>query len=321
MDADCPPVLFCIFNRPQLAARTFQAIRAARPSLLFVAADGPREHHASDQALCEQSRRIIEEVDWPCQVTPLFREKNLGCGDAMSSAITWFFEQVNEGIILEDDCVAHPSFFSYCGTLLDRYRTDERVWCVSGSNFQDGHWRGDGSYYFSRYNHCWGWATWRRCWQHYDRELTQWAKLKESRLFESVIETADERAYWAHIWDGLIRDGNTDIWCQRWAFACFSQGGLTALPNRNLVANVGFGLDATHCTGCDLNTAVQQGLPEIEHPSFVLRDHVADRYTFDNVYSPNPDGNRITFRRCWRAVKRRLNARRRRAATQQLGVV
>ena len=202
----------------------------------------------------------------------------------MSRAITWFFEQVEEGIILEDDCVPHPDFFPYCTTLLERYRHDTRVWCISGNNFQNGQWRGDGSYYFSRYNHCWCWASWRRCWQHYDADLSQWPALRDSGLLDTIFEDPLECNYWSGIWQRLLDTGEPDTWDYQWTFTCLANSGLTALPNRNLVSNVGFGPDGTHTTSVAEPTVADQGLGELIHPSFVLRDATADRFSFDHHF-------------------------------------
>lgn len=303
------PVLFCIFNRPKQTEQSFQRIRESRPSELFISADGPRTGRGED-SLCEAARSIVKKVDWPCTVHTLFREENLGCRLAMSTGIGWFFEHVEEGIVLEDDCIADPTFFTYCSNLLERYRDDRRVWCISGSNFQNGQWRGDGSYYFSRYNHCWGWATWRRCWRHYDSELMQWGTLKKSGLLSTIFDTELECTYWSGIWDRLLLESKPDSWAYRWTFTCFSQGGLTALPNRNLVSNIGVGSDATHCAGYAIDTVVNEGLPAIVHPAFELRDALADQYTFKNVFLPvsefNPSTRRLLIRRNLSALKKRL---------------
>src|SRR5262249_20722231 len=158
------PVLFLIFNRPNTTARVMEAIRTAGPGRLYVAADGPRDGNADEAKRCAEVRRIATQVDWPCEVQTLFRERNLGCRQAVSSAITWFFEQEQEGIILEDDCLPSPSFFPYCAELLARFRNDERIMCITGCNFQQDMKGYPYSYYFSKYHHVWGWATWRRAW-------------------------------------------------------------------------------------------------------------------------------------------------------------
>jgi hypothetical protein len=279
------PVLLITWRRPHTLRQVIDAIRPVAPTCLFVACDGPNPDRPGEAEKVAASRHVIEqEIDWPCHIERLYSDENQGCRLGVSRAITWFFEQVEEGIILEDDCVPHPDFFPYCATLLERYRHDERLWCISGNNFQNGQWRGDGSYYLSRYNHCWGWASWRRCWQHYDAELSQWPALRDSGLLFTIFEDPVERKYWTRIWQRLVDEGKPDSWAYRWTFTCLVNSGLTALPNRNLVSNVGFGEDGTHTLGKPINTAVADGLDPSHHPAFLLRDQKADCYTFDHVF-------------------------------------
>lgn len=279
------PVLLLVWRRPNALRQVIDAIRPVAPSRIFVACDGPSPDRPADAQKVAATREVIEqEIDWPCQVEKLYSDVNQGCRLGVSRAITWFFEQVEEGIVLEDDCVPHPDFFPYCAELLERYRHDMRVWCISGSNFQDGQWRGDGSYYFSRYNHCWGWASWRRCWQHYDADLAQLTSLCDLGLLQTVFEFPKEQLYWQRIWKRLLETGRPDSWAYRWSFTCISNGGLTALPNRNLINNVGFGDDATHTTLGGFDTTICSGIDPYQHPSFVLRDGLADRYTFANHF-------------------------------------
>jgi hypothetical protein len=279
------PLLLLAWRRPSTLRKVIDAIRPVAPTRLFVACDGPNPERVGEVSKVAATRAVIEsEIDWPCQIERLYSDVNYGCRRGVSRAITWFFENVDEGLILEDDCVPHPDFFPYCTKLLELYRHDTRVWCISGSNFQNGHWRGDGSYYFSRYNHCWGWASWRRSWQHYDANLSRWPALRDSGLINTIFEDPKEQAYWSAIWQRLLETGKPDSWAYRWTFTCLSNGGLTTLPNRNLVSNVGFGEDATHTTGKAINTSTGQGIDLSRHPSFVLRDAIADCYTYDNVF-------------------------------------
>ena len=282
MDA---PLLLIAWRRPHTLRQVIDAIRPVAPTRLFVACDGPNPERPGEAEKVAATRAVIEhEIDWPCQIERLYSDVNQGCRLGVSRAITWFFEQVEEGIILEDDCVPHPGFFHYCTTLLERYRHDTRVWCISGNNFQNGQWRGDGSYYFSRYNHCWGWASWRGCWQRYDADLCQWPALRDSGLLDTIFEDPLECNYWCRIWQRLLEEGKPDSWAYRWTFTCMANGGLTALPNRNLVSNVGFGDDATHTTGAAINTAISEGVDPTRHPSFLLRDAAADCYTYVHVF-------------------------------------
>lgn len=278
------PIVLLVFNRPEVVARVFKEIREIQPQILFIVADGPRNE--LEKSLCGQARAVTEQIDWDCEVYRNYSESNLGCRKRVSSGITWAFEQVDEAIILEDDCIPHPSFFDYCQTLLDYYRNDERIMSISGDNFQNGQWRGDGSYYFSHYPHCWGWATWKRAWQKYDDDLALWEPLKASGLLSSLFNNPAEARYWTSTFDQLMMTGKPDSWAYRWAYSCWTNSGLTVLPNINLVSNIGFGTDSTHTRQ---KTHAQANLPtssilEIKHPSFVVRDIFADNYTFKTVF-------------------------------------
>lgn len=285
MAQSIPPILIVAWRRPDTLRQVIKAIRPVAPKYLFLACDGINPAHPGEAEKVAATRAVFDhEIDWHCQIERLYSDFNQGCRLGVSRAINWFFDQVEEGIILEDDCIPHPDFFPYCSTLLERYRHDNRVWCISGNNFQNGQWRGDGSYYFSRYNHCWGWASWRQRWQSFDSDLSQWSSLRNSGLLHTIFEDSKELAYWQRIWQRLLETGEPDSWAYRWTFTCIANNGLTALPNRNLVSNVGFGQDATHTTGKSVDTSIGNGINPHQHPSFVLRDGSADRYTFDELF-------------------------------------
>lgn len=280
------PVIFLIFRRPDLTAQVFEQIRAAKPAKLLVVADGPR--NAQEAALCEQARKVTEQIDWDCEVLRNYSDINLGCRDRVSSGLTWAFAQVEEAIILEDDCLPHPSFFPYCENLLNYYRHDERVMVITGDNFQDGQQRTAYSYYFSKYNHCWGWATWRRAWKHWEFKPQKWIEFRDGGLMKFVCDDPYEEKYWTAIFNTLFLEGKPNSWAYPWTFTCWSQGGLTALPSVNLVSNIGFGADATHTGGeSKFANMLTQDIGEIHHPPFVLRHRDADMYTFNHVFIGN----------------------------------
>ena len=239
------PVLFLVFNRPSLTRESLLAIRSARPTELFIAGDGPRMGSAKDVELCERTRRLFDEIVWDCNVKALFRVKNLGCQVAVSQAISWFFDHVDEGIILEDDCVADPSFFSFCENMLNRYRNESSVGTITGNNFQSGIRRNDRSYYFSKYNHCWGWATWKRAWQKYDHEMKLESGLTDEEVILNFACSKGEVQYWKKIFR-LVRSGKINSWAYRWTHSMWKHKLLTVTPQANLVENIGFGSDATH---------------------------------------------------------------------------
>ncbi|ASC71434.1 hypothetical protein XM38_023860 [Halomicronema hongdechloris C2206] len=297
MDLDIPVVLL-IFNRPELTKKVFNIVANVKPRQLFIVADGPLK--SGDIRLCEEARCIVNLINWDCEFKINFSDTNLGCCRRVSSGLDWVFSQVEEAIILEDDCVPDPSFFSFCQSLLNYYRHDERVWVISGNNFQNGQWRGDGSYYFSRYNHCWGWATWRRAWQNFQHELDSWPKLKDSGLLKSVLLDPVEYKYWSNIFERLYLENKPDSWAYRWTYSCWINNALSILPNVNLVSNIGFGENSTHTADPDSHLAniPAKELRGIIHPPFLIRDEKADQYTFDHTFNGIElrRSNRLFFR-------------------------
>ena len=281
-----PPVLILAWRRPHTLRQVIDAIRPVAPTRLYVACDGPNPDRPGEAEKVAATRAVIEnEIDWPCQIERLYSDVNQGCRLGVSRAITWFFEQVEEGIILEDDCVPHPDFFPFCTTLLERYRHDMRVWCISGNNFQDGSWSGDGDYFFGQIPMCWGWSTWRTRWENYDSGLEQWPAAKDMKLLDSLIPDPAMRAYWFQIWQRLWIEGTPDSWAYRWAFTCVANRGLTALPKVNLVANIGFGDDATHTIGArGSRVAAALSIRSLSHPTFVTSYIANDVSTFNNHF-------------------------------------
>lgn len=277
------PILFLIFNRPDTTIMVFEEIRKRKPKYLYVAADGPRKNKDGEVELCLQTRDIIKQVDWDCDVKTLFREQNLGCGKAVSSAITWFFENVEQGIILEDDCLPHPDFFNYCKELLDKYKDNEKVMLISGDNFQNGIKRGEDSYYFSAYPHIWGWATYRRVWNKYDFTLGNYStKLFKTQL-KQYFQLWTEREIWLDKFLVMKRKP-IDTWDYQLSFSIWKNDGLIILPNVNLISNIGFGVNSTHTNNFNdrcANIPVHNILP-LQHPKNIKRDKIADRYFYKN---------------------------------------
>lgn len=283
------PVLLLVFNRADTTAKVLDAIRQARPARLYVAADGPRDGRNGEAAQCEETRRVATQVDWPCEVRTLFRPHNLGCRAAVSSAITWFFEHEEQGVILEDDCLPEPAFFAYCDELLDRYRDDERVTSVSGDNFLPATVRdalGE-SYYFSVFNHIWGWATWRRAWKGYDVNMRDWSQESGKALLKQVFP---RNAPLRRIWLGTLNrvaSGEIGTWDYQWVYHCWKRGGLTCLPAVNLVSNIGFDERATHTVDGNsqlAGLATQSLTWPLKHPAAVCQQRTADRWSENNLY-------------------------------------
>ena len=269
------PVLFLIFNRPTPTQKVFEKIRKSKPAYLYIAADGWRENKPGEKELCLQTRAIIEQIDWQCEVKTLFRENNMGCGRAVSSAITWFFENVEQGIILEDDCLPEPDFFNFCEDLLERYKTNDKVMHISGSNFQLSA-VSEHSYFFTSICFMWGWATWRRAWKQYDFEVPFYNR---KSTFSNYVGSREERLYW-HYMFSRTQKGLIDTWDYQWYMSVWYNHGLGIMPQYNLVKNIGFGEDATHTKEIHILNNLKTYPFKIEsHPDIITRNKLADNWT------------------------------------------
>jgi hypothetical protein len=279
-----PPVLFLIFSRPSTTEIVFEEIRKAKPSKLFVAADGPREGRPGEREKCEAARAVISKVDWDCEVKTLFRDKNLGCGRAISEGITWFFEHVDEGIILEDDTKPGPEFFRFCAEMLEYYRDDHRVMEVSGTSLPNRFAKTCAySYFFSDWDHIWGWATWKRAWKHYDYSIKRYPEVAEKRLLLGNYTSIYEQYYMEHLLDLAYYENDKVTWWDiQWGFARKINSGLSVVPTKNLVINLGFGSDATNTTDGSHWKGVEIEKMEfpLKHPEFVMRDKIIDGEVF-----------------------------------------
>ena len=300
------PVAFLIFNRPDTTAAVFAAIAKARPATLLVVADGPRASRRGEEELCAAARAVIGRVDWPCQVLTNFSDHNLGCRGRVSSGIDWVFSQVEEAIFLEDDCLPDPTFFPFCEQMLDRFRTDSRVMHIGGTNFQGAARISDDSYYFSRHVHVWGWASWRRAWQHYDVDMGAWTWARATGRISDILSTPMERRAFTPLFDRVAR-GEIDTWDTQWTVACRAQNALSIVPARNLVSNIGFRGDATHTSDSGHPVATMPTFPlaqPLTHPAYTLADSAADERT-TSVFRPS------LYRRARSLVFRMLHASRR----------
>ena len=306
------PILFCVFNRPELTGRVFERIRAQRPRQLMVVQDGPRPGRADDAARVAAVRQIVSAVDWPCDVQWNTAEQNLGCRFRMSSGISWAFERAERLIILEDDCLPCEDFFWYCETMLDRFQDDARVLMISGDNFLPADLR-TSDCYFSRYAHIWGWASWRRAWAGYHNAMRHWPTFRDGRDFGEICPDAAERAYWTQLLDAQSR-GEIDSWDFPWMLTGWLQRAWTVIPPANLVSNLGFGDGATHTTDDRSPWAnrpaealdCQRVLHESRADS-ITRRHTADQWTWSNVFRPTDSDSTSDPRRGWPRILQRLS--------------
>lgn len=285
------PVLFLIFNRPDTTRQVFAKIREIQPKQLFIAADGPRNIPGEAEKCDLTKKLVLDAIDWDCEVRTLFRTENLGCGVAPAQAISWFFEQVEQGIILEDDCLPDASFFTFCEELLNYYKDDTSVMHISGNNFQLGRKIGNGSYYFSEIPHSWGWATWKRVWKHFDWEIKELDKYLESN--NSL------NPYWIDRLKMVQKEKPEDIWDYQYTFCIFNKHGKAILPNINLIKNIGFNQDATHTKGELLYYSAQSfgSINNIVHPSDKSINIEADKFTMDTYFiQKNKFSTRVRYR-------------------------
>jgi len=299
------PVVFVVFNRPDCTARSLAAIRAARPRRLYVVADGPRPDRPGEAARCAEVRALVEQgIDWPCEVIRDYAPANLGCARRVSSGLDAVFAREPEAIVLEDDCVPDPSFFAFSGELLARYRKEDRVSHIGGANFQSE--TRPGTYYFSRYNHVWGWAAWKRSWALFDWEMKDWTAVRETNWLHELLDDPGAAQYWRDAFDSVLA-GKVDSWAYRWTYAMWRHGGLAALPGVNLVTNIGFGLDATHMRPTErrLCRPVAELTFPLRHPEQIERDRHADSHTERTLFSGGYAG---LLRRSARRILRRLKS-------------
>lgn len=280
------PILFIIFNRPETTKVVFEAIRQVKPSKLFIAADGPRKNKIGENELCKKTRLITNNINWPCDVKILFRKKNLGCKNSVSSAIDWFFKSVDQGIILEDDCLPDQSFFPFCEQMLELYKDDSRIMHISGNNFQFRRQRGDGDYYFSKMNHIWGWATWKRAWRYYDVNMSSLEQFKKYDYINSIFHEKKHQKKWLDIFE-KVKNNEINTWDYQWTYAMWSQNGLSILPNKNLVENLGFNNEATHTKYRNIMIEENKSSSLLinKHPSTIIRDYAADIF-YHEIMNP-----------------------------------
>jgi len=285
------PVALIIFNRPDCASRVLDAIALAKPEKFLVIADGARADRPGEAEKCAATRAVIERVNWDCEVLTNYSEANLGCGLRPLTGINWVFERVEEAIILEDDCLPHPSFFPFCEELLGRYRDDERVMMVGGVNFL-GEWKTPHqSYHFSLFGSSWGWASWRRAWRLNDYDMKLWPVVKEEGLLARLFPDPSDRRYWEGVFQSVYDRQIPGVWDYQWLLACWINSGFRLFPEVNLISNIGYRDDATHTFGdspfANMRTA-EISFP-LRHPPFVMRSVEADRLIQAKFIPPPPE--------------------------------
>ena len=277
------PILLIAWRRPKETKEVIDSLKLIKPKRLFISCDGAREGNNQELEKVKKTQEMLKEnINWDCEIKWQISKINLGCKKGVTKAINWFFENVSEGIILEDDIVAHYDFFKYCQYLLEKYRSDKRVWCISGSNNQDNIKRGNGTYYFGKIPLIWGWATWKDRWEDYDVTLKKWPEIRSSKMFESLFFDKLQCKHWSNIFETFYKFGKPDTWDYPWVFTCLINNGLTAIPNKNLIKNIGFNSNATHTKWQNVKENKIRSIgKEIVDPEFIICDFEAEKYQFD----------------------------------------
>ena len=277
------PILLIIWRRPRETNEAINALRKVKPEKLFIACDGPRKGNNKEFDKVQKTIALCKKkINWDCEIEWLISEDNLGCRIGVYKAISWFFDHVKEGIIIEDDIVAHPDFFLFCRELLEKYKFDKRVWSISGSNNQDEIIRGDGSYYFGKIPLVWGWATWKDRWDEYDLDITKWPDIKSKNKLDDIFSDKIEKEYWQTIFENFYEKGEPDTWDYQWVLTCLINNGLSIIPNKNLINNIGFNLEATHTKWKKTSVSKVSSIGDkLLHPKYILCDSKADKYQFD----------------------------------------
>ncbi len=300
MPPSSPPVLLIFFNRPDCVARSLAAVRAARPARLYLATDAPRETAPEDAARCDAARAAVENgIDWPCAVQRDYATVNLGSDRRVTSAISWFFDREESGIVLEEDCVPHPAFFPFCAELLARYADDERVGLISGDQFAPGGWpcRDGASYAFAQLTQIWGWASWRRAWRLLEAGvMSHWPAARRAGLLRPLFLRARDRRYWRDRFDEC-HAGRVQVWDYRWAFARWRHGQYGIAPAQNLVTYIGFRPDALHTRGAHPAADLPAGpmaFP-LRHPARIEPDRRLDVATARILFSTGSLRARAAF--------------------------
>lgn len=280
------PILFVIFNRPKNTEQVFQKIRELKPLKLYIIADGPRSSKPGEAKLCRRARQVASKVDWPCQIFRNYSNQNMGCRERLISGIDWFFDHEKEGIILEDDCLPSTAFFYFCQTLLSKYRNNEKVMHIGGNNFQYPDFKCNNSYYFSKYSHIWGWATWRRAWRRLDKSMSSLDKFISDGSLKEYCFNFWEYRYWRVIFNNS-RSKTLSAWSYNWLYTIWKLHGLSIVPAVNLVKNLGFSQDATNTSKAQpfLKTMRADNLKfPLRHPKLFEINRQADLVVWYRVF-------------------------------------
>ena len=304
------PILLINFNRPGFTAEVLRVVMQQSPAHLYVFQDGARQGRDDDPGKLAEVRQVVQQMTQgtPTQVHTFYSDHNLGCGPGPAAALSWYFSQVEQGIVLEDDAVPHPDFFGYAEQLLNRYRDDAEVMAIGSMNVDKQRW-GDGSYYFSMMNRnlC-AWASWRRAWQHFDIRLFNTSRRDLSQTLRRYGCDVLEREYWCDRLDEVHRDGvGGTSWDMQFFMSIWLQHGKGIIPNVNLSSNIGTVVDATHPSGKGniIDNVPTHPILPLVHPSSTQVVREADRQ-FHYLYFERAKRNWSKGKICYHLINKKL---------------
>lgn len=282
------PILIINFNRPNHTQRVWDEIKKQKPKQVFIFQDGPREENSDDVGKCSLVRKIFDEnLDWECDIKTNYSDVNLGCGYGPSKAINWFFENVSQGIILEDDCLPSQSFFMFCEDLLIRYKEDSRIGMISGYNPLLSWYPNKKDYIYSRLGGCWGWATWSSSWSEFDYSAQKWCK-PETKM--NVQRTLKYKSFYEHFYKDFnfyFAVERRDVWDYQWVLSRLNAGKYTIVPSINLISNIGTGIESTHTPNIKVLPLFEYKKNELRHYSLKI-DTLFDWLFFHRFINSTP---------------------------------
>lgn len=279
------PILFITFNRPGTTQIVFNALKKVKPAKLYVFNDGPRLGNDSDKEARNEISRILNQVDWDCELKVNLCENNLGCGIGVSTAISWAFNNEDRLIVLEDDTVPAVPFYNYCSELLEKYKDDSRICMISGNNYTEEHNGSDNSYFFSKYGHIWGWATWKRVWDKFDLEMKDWPFFKDSNQLQNIFSRKREQRYFNDYFKRIYDKKCVNAWGPQWFYCRIKNYGFSIVPRNNLVTNIG--VKGVH-TGKETKAhfkPINEHYIIVKEPKFILCNEYYDKYHFKQIIS------------------------------------
>ena len=289
---DCP-ILFIIFNRLDTVKRVFERIKNSKPSKLYVASDGPRiTEKGETERVMKVRKYVMSNIDWNCEVKTLFRDENKGPRYGVADAINWFFENEKMGIILEHDTLPSPDFFRFCSELLEHYKNDKKVGMISGFNPFYKEIDVSSSFFFSKYNSCWGWATWRRVWKDYDVDMKEWGELRKENILKDfsdkwLVRKQKELSFDIHFYK--IHDQS---WDSQFSYILYKNSLSSIVPSVNLIKNIGYNSEfSVHCKGTAPPYVQKANIMYLKFPLKYPKNHCTypqwDAFVENYIYNTN----------------------------------